>query len=415
MELLSSFLSAFRRHFGCHHVLTKLIDDCKSALDRGKNVGLLLLDQSKAFDCLPHRLLLCKLHAYGMSREACKLILSYLRNRLQRVKIASVKSDWSYMIKGVPQGSVLGPLLFNIFLNDIYFVLSHDISIYNYADDNTIGSFHEDIFELKRNLEMSADIILTWFDNNQMKVNPEKFQTLVVKKANEVNDIDLNISGQTVKPTSCVKLLGLFIDDQLIFDKHVSELCMRVARQTNALRRIVKYLTPECKIIMYTAFIASNLNYCHIVWHFCGHTNSLKIEKLHKKSLNVVLNDYLSPYHVLLQKVKRPTMYVSRMKSIGFEVFKCLHNCSPSYIIDMFRISATPYATRGGTKLIQPKVNTTRNGLKSFRYQGAKIWNELPTSIKNTEDVSGFKYRLNEWPGPVCKYGSCDVCKFKNI
>ena len=345
--------------------------------------------------------------AYGMSRESCKLILSYLRNRLQRVKIVSIKSDWSYMIKGVPRGSVLGPLLFTIFLNDIYFVLSHNISIYNYADDNTIGSFHEDIFELKRNLEMSADITLTWFNNNQMKVNPEKFQTSVVKKANEVNEIDLNISGQTIKPTSCVKLLGLFIDDQLTFDKHVSELCMRVARQTNALRRNVKYLTPECKIIMYTAFIASNFNYCHIVWHFCGYTNSLKIEKLHKKSLNVVLNDYLSPYHVLLEKVKRPTMYVWRMKSIGFEVFKCLHNCSPSYITDMFRISATPYDTRGGTKFIQPKVNTTRNGLKSFRYQGAKIWNELPTSIKNTEDVSEFKYRLNEWP--------CPVCKFKNI
>ena len=111
MELLCSFLSAFRRHFGCYHVLTKLIDDCKSASDRGKNVGLLLLDLSKASDCLPHRLLLCKLHAYSMSREACKLILSYLRNRLQRVQIASVKSDWSYMIKGVSQGSVLGPLL----------------------------------------------------------------------------------------------------------------------------------------------------------------------------------------------------------------------------------------------------------------------------------------------------------------
>ena len=88
-------------------------------------------------------------------------------------------------------------------------------------------------------------------------------------------------------------------------------------------------------------------------------------------------------------------MYVSRMKSFGLEVFKCLHKCSPTYITDMFSISASPYDTRGGIKLIQPRVNSTRNGLKSFRYQGAKIWNELPTSVKNTEDVSEFKYRLN--------------------
>ena len=191
---------------------------------------------------------------------------------------------------------MLGPLLFNIFLNDIYFVSSHNISIYNYADDNTIGSFNEDIIELKRNLEISAGVTLNWFQNNQMKVNPEKFQTLIVKQANEANDIELNISGQTIKPTSCVKLLGVFIDDQLSLDKYVSELCIRAARQTNALRRIVKYLSPECRITMYTAFIASNFNNCNIVWHFCGHTNSLKIEKVHKKSLNVVRNDYLSPY-----------------------------------------------------------------------------------------------------------------------
>ena len=157
-------------------------------------------------------------------------------------------------------------------------------------------------------------------------------------------------------------------------DKYVSELCIRAARQTNALRRIVKYLSPECRITMYTAFIASNFNYCNIVWHFCGHTNSLKIEKVHKKSLNVVLNDYLSPYHILLEKVKRPTMYVSRMKSIGLEVFKCLHKCSPTYITDMFNISASPYDTRGGIKLIQPRVNSTRNGLKNFVTRVPKSW-----------------------------------------
>ena len=99
----------------------------------------------------------------------------------------------------------------------------------------------------------------------------------------------------------------------------------------------------------------------------------------------------------------------------NLEVFTCLHKCSPTYITDMFSISASPYGTRGGIKLIQPRVNFTRNGLKSFRYQGAKIWNELPTSVKNREDVSEFEYKWNEWPGPVCKCGSCELCKSINI
>ena len=103
------------------------------------------------------------------------------------------------------------------------------------------------------------------------------------------------------------------------------------------------------------------------------------------------------------------------VNSIGLEVFKCLHKCSPTYITDMFSISPSPYGTRGGIKLIQPRVNSTRNGLNIFRYQGAKIWSELPVFVKNTEDVSEFKYRLNEWPGPVCKCGSCELCKFINI
>ena len=116
-----------------------------------------------------------------------------------------------------------------------------------------------------------------------------------------------------------------------------------------------------------------------------------------------------------LKKVKRPTMYVSRMKSIGLEVFKCLHKRNPTYITDMVSISASPYDTQGGIKLIQPKVNSTRNGLKSFRYQGAIMWNELPTSVKNTEDVSEFKYRLSEWPGPVSKCDSCELSKLINM
>ena len=113
------------------------------------HVGLLLLDLSKAFDCLPHKLLLCKLHAYGVSRDACDLLCSYLTNRTQRVKISTVKSDWVKLIKGVPQGSVLGPMLFNVFINDLTYVVENACPLYNYADDNTLGFWHNDLDDLR--------------------------------------------------------------------------------------------------------------------------------------------------------------------------------------------------------------------------------------------------------------------------
>ena len=152
-DILSTLLSAFRKRYGCHHVLTKLLENSKQALDEGTNVGLILLDLSKVFDCLPHRLLLCKLNAYGISYEACNLIKSYLCQRLQRVKVASTRSQWQIMQKGVPQGSVLGPLLFNIFINDIIYELQGVCSLHNYADDNTICCSYSDMNILKINLK----------------------------------------------------------------------------------------------------------------------------------------------------------------------------------------------------------------------------------------------------------------------
>ena len=180
-HVLSDLLSAFRKRYWCQHVLTKLIEDSKRALDNHMHVGFLLLDLSKAFDCLPHRLLICKWHVYGASRKSCSLMLSYLKDRLQRVKISAAKSNWAKMTKGVPQGSVLSPMLFNIFINDLLFVLGDTCPLYNYADDNTLGFYHTDIDILKSQLEDGSKITLDWFDENHMKANISKFQSIILK------------------------------------------------------------------------------------------------------------------------------------------------------------------------------------------------------------------------------------------
>ena len=140
--MFNPFLAAFRKGYGCQTTLLRLLEDWRSALDKHEYVAAILMDLSKSFDCLPHNLLLAKLQAYGVSQDAVKLIESYLSDRSQQIRMGSITSDWENLTKGVPQGSILGPLLFNVFINDIFYIVEK-CSLYNYADDNTLAYIHK--------------------------------------------------------------------------------------------------------------------------------------------------------------------------------------------------------------------------------------------------------------------------------
>ena len=177
--IFHKLLSAFRKGYSCQSILLKFIEDTKAALDVKKIVGVLFMDLSKAFDCLPHGLLVAKLNAYGLTLPACELIGNYLSHRRQRVKIGSTKSQWSFLEKGVPQGSILGPLLFNIFINDLFYFIEK-CSLYNFADDNSLSNAATTLGELKINLQHDSKICINWFYENGMEANPSKFQFMVI-------------------------------------------------------------------------------------------------------------------------------------------------------------------------------------------------------------------------------------------
>ena len=239
----------------------RLLEDWKEALNSYHDVAVVLMDLSKAFDCLPHDILLCKLECYGLSQKAVNLLFSYLSDRKQQVKIRNATSKWADISKGVPQGSILGPLIFNVFINDIFYFIQID-TLYNYADDNIL-SFHSPYFDnLLHVLKNASKTLIDWFRFNCMQANPDKFQAIAMGKKTHDKKPMIKIDSATVFCEDEVKLLGIDIDFNLTFDSHILSLCKNAAQQLNILKRLSKNL---CLLSKLTIFL-----YIQIYKYFTG-------------------------------------------------------------------------------------------------------------------------------------------------
>ena len=414
-EILDKHISAFRAGVGCQHVLLRLVEDWKKALDRNEFVGVLLTDLSKAFDCMSHSLLVAKLRAYGMSAEATELLADYLSHRKQRVKLSgeNTLSSWLSIQNGVPQGSVLGPMLFNIFINDIFNFVDNG-SLHNYADDNSSVTTGKNVGEVINALTTESNKLIKWFTENKMEANPDKFQCMILPgHRKEVKNSDLCIpignQGTTVNNTSCVKLLGVFLDNNLCFKDHVNFLCKTTTRQLNTLSRLAKYIDEKGRLAIYKSFVMSNFNYCPLVWHFCGKLLCDKLEKLNYRALKITFNDYRSSYRDLLIRANLPSLELNRIRQLACEVYKAIHGLSPLYVQDMFKLKKTKYNFRGKYTITIPAVKKNYSGINSFRYKGAQVWNCLPVHFKESTDFNVFKNMMKTWTGENCR---CISCKF---
>ena len=208
--------------------------------------------------------LLAKLNAYGFHYNSLKLIYSYLSNRLQRVKVNCSYSSWNEIVYGVPQGSILGPLHFNIYLSDLFmFCKGSDIA--NYADDNSPFSCNEDIESVILQLEKYSKILLTWVSNNGLKANPDKFHLIL---NNAEDKYSINIQNFPIFNRKCEKLLGIKIDNSLSFTEHVPDLCSKASQKLHALSKVTQFMRTEKRGVIMKAFINSQFGYCPLVWMF---------------------------------------------------------------------------------------------------------------------------------------------------
>ena len=405
-KILSPKLCGFRKSHSTQHALLNLLKNWQECLDKSGIVGTVLMDLSKAYDCLPHDLLLAKLSAYGFDESAIALIANYLSNRYQRVKIGSTFSSYLEILRGVPQGSILGPLLFNLFINDLMFFIQ-ETEVCNFADDTTIYSCSPNYEEATQKLSNDTHLVLNWFRINSMAANPGKFQIMFLGLNIDNNKITFMVEDKRVQSKNEVKLLGITIDDKLLFTKHIANLCSTASNRLRALARIRKFLSVEQAKRLSDAYIMSTFKYCPLIWMFCNKTANNQINKIHKRCLRLVYQLEDTNFEDLLLKDNSWTIHENNIHNLLIEIYKSLNNISPVIMQDFFNLKVIPYSLRNNNLLKLPKTNTLRFGTRALCFKGSLIWNTVPNHYKNIKSLEEFKRQIKTWKPTTC---TCKLC-----
>ena len=276
-------------------------------------------------------MIIAKLNSYGFNLTALNLIHNYLTKRKQRTKINHSYSSWEDILFGVPQGSILGPILFNIFLSDLFLIVD-DIDIANYADDNTIYKEHENIDDLITSLQNAAAKLFKWFSDNQMRGNTDKCHLLLSKDESS----EIHIGDSIIESSTCEKLLGIKIDSKLHFDDHIQDLCNKANRKLRALARATLYMNLQQRKVLMNAFFNAQFNYCPLIWMLHSRQNNYKIKHLHQRRLHLIHNDKLSSYEELLEKDGSVSIHHGNIQSLAIEMFQIKHGQSPETVNNIF-------------------------------------------------------------------------------
>ena len=307
-----------------------MLEKWKRSADSGKTFSALLTDLSKAFSCLDHELLIVKLYAYGFSLPAVRLIHDYLSHIKQRTRVNNSYSEWLAVMFGVPQGSILGPLLYNIFLTDLFFIHS-DIDIVNFADDNTPYLSAKNVEDVIESLERASGFLFRWFEINLLKGNADKCHFL----ESTSQEVNLNVSNFKVKMVTVKSFVS-----KLRLDQHVTDLCRRGSRKIQALARVMPFMNLSKRRLLMNSFFKTQFNYCPFIW-VC-HSRSVSI---HERNFQV----------------------------LATEMFKISNGLSTRLMKDIFPINRNPYNLRQNSQFSRPRINTVYHRTESVSNLGPKI------------------------------------------
>ena len=377
-----------------------MTNNIASDIDRGHLAAGVFIDLSKVFDTLDHQILFSKLEHYGVRGVALQWIRSYLSNRKKFVQIKDTRSEFYEIKCGVPQGSILGPLLFILYVNDLQRALKQATSLL-FADDTSIYYSHSDIKQLEATLNSELQSLDIWMKSNKLSVNISKSNYLIFhpSQKNLRLNLTLKYDDQILIQKRHVKFLGVYLDENLSWKIHINYISKKISKSVGIIYRSRFLLTSATKLALYYSLIYPYLTYCNIVWSSTYETNVKRIYLLQKRAVRAMSNsDYRAHSAPLFRKLNILDIYKLNTHCIGKFMFSYSRDLLPECFDNLFIFNNQihDHNTRAATKY---RSHACRTNIKQFTilHQGPKIWNCLPPSITEINTISSFKRKLKEY------------------